>query len=229
MQPDKRAYFRNLSLSVAILPLLTFNVCYLIAATLQHVPACIPYLEGCTSVSSTGRVAPEGLLFRIGMFASAIVYLLLWQGVTQSLRANGVKSLAIGMLRVCSAVAVLSLLVYALTIGLQEPAYRVLRRFGINGFALGNFLAQLAFVLLYRPLRTAAGNGCFTWLVGLCIALPLIGIAAALLKLLGLPGRAVDNIAAWNGSLLVAAYYVALASLLWNHKIPAGRATSPSE
>lgn len=229
MQIDKRTYLRNLSLAMAILPLLTFNVCYVIAAVLQHVLACIPYLEGCTSVSSTGRAAPESLLFKTGMYASAVVYLMLWQGVAKSLRAKGVKFFASGVLRACSIVAVLSLVLYALTIGLQEQEYRVLRRIGINGFALGNFLTQLAFVLLYRPLRTAAGNSNFAWLAGLCIALLLLGAAAALSKLLGLPGRAVDNIAAWNASLLVAAYYVALAFILSNHNMPAGRAASPSE
>ena len=58
---------RALPLWAAVVPLVTVNVCYLIAVGMEHVPACIPYLSGCTSVSSTGRIAPESLIFRAGM------------------------------------------------------------------------------------------------------------------------------------------------------------------
>ena len=59
-------YQQALPLWAAVVPLVTINVCYVLGVSLDHLPACIPYLSGCTSVSSTGRIAPESLLSKAG-------------------------------------------------------------------------------------------------------------------------------------------------------------------
>ena len=79
MAPAKSAYLRFLLLWAAVVPLVTINVSYLTGVSFEHLPACIPYLSGCTSVSATGRVAPESLIFKAGMLSSAVVLALLWR------------------------------------------------------------------------------------------------------------------------------------------------------
>ena len=46
MERNYREYLRLLPLWAALLPLVTFNVSYLIAVAYEHVPACITYLCG---------------------------------------------------------------------------------------------------------------------------------------------------------------------------------------
>ena len=225
----RRADIFTLPYGAALLPLVTFNLCYVIAAVHEHVPTCIPYLQGCTSVSSTGRTSPESLIFKAGMLALAVILALVWHRTAGVLRKNGRSALRVGVLRGFAFLAFVSLVTYAVTLGLREEEYRVLRRIGINGFAFSNLLAQISFVVLYRPLQIEVTRTLFRWLIVLCIAVPLLGIAAELAKSLGLPRRATNNVVAWNAFLFVAAYYAVLARVWWHHGISAGRPASPSE
>jgi len=225
-----------LPLWAAIVPFVTFNVCYLVAVGLEHVPACFPYLSGCTSVSSAGRMAPESLLLRAGMLPSAVILALFWHRCSTFLELGGQSGLRLVSLRVLGTIAALSLVIYALTLGFDGDVYRTLRRSGINGFALSTFFAQLTLMFSYRPMRDAATNKLWRWLVVLCLALPLFGIAAEVAKWAGAPRHAANNIVAWNSFVVASAYYAVVARIWWHHGFvsrfeirSAGRATSPRE
>jgi len=225
MTSKPREYLRLLPLWAAVLPLVTFNVSYLIAVAYEHVPACITYLSGCTSVSSTGRLFPETLIFKTGMMSLAVVLALLWYRTAAFLDAR--------VLRVFASIMVVGLVLYAITLGMQGEVTEVLRRIGIRAFAFGTLLIQIAFVVLYRSIQTESTRTLFTWLVILCIALPLVGVISEVSKALGAPRRPTNNIAAWNAFLVSSGYYLVLARVWWHHKIAhstaSGRPASPSE
>jgi hypothetical protein len=225
MTNKQREFLRLLPFWAALLPLVTFNVSYLIAVAYEHVPACITYLSGCTSVSSTGRLFPEALIFKTGMLSLAVVLALTWHRTAAFLEAR--------MLRVFASIMVLGLVAYAITLGMQDENMQTLRRIGINGFAFGTLLSQISLAVLYRPLQTDATRILFRWLVILCIALPLVGVISEVSKALGTPRRPTNNIAAWNSFLVSSAYYFVLARVWWHHRIahsnPPGRPASPSE
>jgi hypothetical protein len=122
------------------------------------------------------------------------------------------------------------------TLGLREDEYRFLRRVGIDGFALSSLFAQVLFIGLYRPMRIDATQKLTRWLIALCIALPLLGIAAPLAKWAGVPRHVANNIVAWNAFVAVSAYYAVVGRIWWHHGFASelritssGRATSPSE
>ena len=55
-------------------PIVVVHVCYLLSAHYGYVDKCNPYIEGCTSISATGRHGPSYFLFKagtIGAVASA--------------------------------------------------------------------------------------------------------------------------------------------------------------
>ncbi len=227
---------RALPLWAAVIPLVTVNVCYLIAVGLEHVPACLPYLQGCTSVSSTGRMAPESLIFRAGMLPSALILALFWHRCATFLELGGQSGLRLITLRVLGVIAALSLIIYAVTLGFEGDVYRQLRRSGINGFALSTFLAQLLLVFSYRPMRIAATERLSRALIALCVALPLLGIAAEVAKWAGIPRHAANNTVAWNAFVTASAYYAVVARIWWHHGFvsrfeirSSGRPTSPRE
>ncbi len=229
MANGKSENLRFLSLWAAVVPLLTFNVCYLIALAYEHVPACIPYLSGCTSVSSTGRMLPESLIFKAGMLSTAVVLALLWHRSANFLRAGGQTLSRVNMLRLFGFLAATSLTLYAVILGGKGDELRLLRRIGIDGFALSNVAIQIMFIVLYRPIRIVATRKLFRWLVVICVALPLLGIAAEVAKAMGMPRRATNNAVAWNAFVVVSTYYAVVARIWWHHGISVGRPTSPSE
>ena len=206
--------FWTLPLWAALLPLVTYNLCYLVAIALDHLPACVPYISGCTSVSSSGRLPPENWIFKAGMLPLAAVVLLVWQRCAATLERAGQCGLRILMLRVLGITAALSLLLYIFTLGIAGTEFRAIRRIGINGFALSNFVAQLIFVFSYRPLRSDSTRTLWSWLAAICILLPALAIVAELAKSLGAPRHPVNNVLAWNALLLQCLWFAVLARVL---------------
>ena len=227
---------RALPYWAAIVPLVTVNVCYVVAIGLDHLPACIPYFTGCTSVSSTGRIAPESLIFRAGMLPSALIVALFWHRCATFLRLGGQSGSRLVTLQVLGVIAALSLVVYAVTLGFEDNAYRQLRRAGIIGFALGTFTAEVSLIIFYRPMRTATTEKLWRWLIILCVALPLLSVASEIAKWAGAPRHGANNTVAWNAFVVASAYYAVVARIWWQHGFSsqftitsAGRAASPRE
>jgi len=227
---------RALPLWAALLPFMTFNVCYLVAVSLEHVSACIPYLTGCTSISSTGRIAPESLIFKAGALPSAVIIALFWFRCATFLQVGGQAGTWAIALRVIAVAAGSSLVLHGVTLGLSDAPYPALRRIAIDGFALSSLALQVLFVFAYRPMRSDATRTLFRWLAVLCLALPALGIAAEVAKWVGAPRHAANNIAAWNASAFLCAYYILVGRVWQRHGFcsqfsitSGGRATSPSE
>lgn len=236
MEIEQREYLGRLPLWAAVVPLATINICYLIAMALDHLPACITYISGCTSVSSTGRNLPESLIFKAGMLSSAVVLALMWHRCATFLQLCGQPVSRTSLIRFFGFLAAVSLTIYAVTLGLREDEYRFLRRIGINGFALSNVVTQVLFIGMYRPMRTDATRNLVRWLIVLCVALPALGFASEVAKWLGAPRHQSNNTAAWNAFVLVSVYYAVVARIWWHHGFTStfritstGRPASPSE
>lgn len=211
--------FRRLALWIATLPLLTINVCYAFAIALDHLPVCVPYVSGCTSVSSTGRFTPESLIFKAGMIPSAAILLFLWCRCASFLEYLGETRSRFITLRILGVIAASSLILYSMTLGLRGDEYRLLRRVGIDGFAISNFAAQVLFVVAYRHRRSRTTENLWRSMIALCVALPALGIAAEIAKWVGAPKDVANNIVAWNAFVVLCAYYAAISGLRSRHDI----------
>ena len=53
--PSTPVRLSPLAWATALLPLVTMHVCYLLSASEQLVPWCLPWFEGCTSISRASR------------------------------------------------------------------------------------------------------------------------------------------------------------------------------
>jgi hypothetical protein len=173
-------------------------------------------------------MAPERFIFLAGMLPSVVILAFFWQRSAMFLKLGGQFGSRIVILQVLGIIAALSLLAYALTLGSEDDGYRQLRRAGINGFALSTFLAQVLLIFFYRSMRIASTEKPWRWLVGLCAALPLLGIAAEVAKYVGAPRHAANNIVAWNAFVVASAWYAVVARVWWHHGF-SGLPTSPRE
>ena len=159
---------------------------------------------------------PESLVFRAGMLPTALVLVLFWWRCAAFLSLGGHSGVRLAMLRILGVIVALSLVIYALTLGLEDDGYPQLRRAGIVGFALATFVAQVLLISCYRPMRIVATRSLLRWLIVLCWALPLLGIAAEVAKWAGVSRHAANNIVAWNAFVVASAYYAVVARI-WRH------------
>lgn len=67
-------------LLVATIPFVAAHLAYAISIDAGHVPACVPYVEGCTSISRAARHGLGNHLFRLLMLPSALLLALHWLG-----------------------------------------------------------------------------------------------------------------------------------------------------
>ena len=206
-------------LLTALLPALAINLCYLLAASQGHVPWCIPYLEGCTSISATGREAPESYLFRALVIPTAVLLAIYWRLNFAWLKAIGSENgRAIRSMLWLGCVAALALVVYATVLGSVGEGYKLQRRLGVAVFYVCTIAAQLLFT---RELKLAASRPASP--VSRPTAMALTGLFAVILGagLLGLVLSGTwagygdyDDSVQWSLTLLLLAH-VALTYLAW--------------
>jgi hypothetical protein len=170
------------------------------------------------------------------MLPSALIVVLFWHRCSTFLRLGSQSSSRLVILQVLGVIAALSLVIYAVTLGFEDNAYRQWRRAGIIGFALSTFSAEVSLIIFYRPMRIATTEKLWRWLIVLCVALPLLSIASEVAKWAGAPRHGANNTVAWNAFVVASAYYAVVARIWWQHGFSrqfsitsAGRAASPRE
>lgn len=131
-----------LPLLVAAVPLVAAHVAYALSIAEGHVPACVPYLEGCTSISRAARHGTGNLVFRLLMLPTAVLMWQHWLVARQWLRTSGPTG-AGASLPWLGALATLALAVYVGFLGSEGEAYRFLRRHGVVWYFAATYLAML--------------------------------------------------------------------------------------
>lgn len=195
-----------LPLLITLLFLAAAHLAYALSIHGGHVPACVPYVEGCVSISRAARHGLGNHLFRLLVIPCAVLHAWVWWLSAKWLRGGA----AMLLLGVASALA---LAVYATFLGTEGEAYRFLRRYGVVAYFGFGYLAQLALMRRARcmavlPAPMLAG---MSWL---CAAMLALGIGNVLAGALADDPVAKDrweNIFEWWLGLLMVGWYAVLA------------------
>ena len=198
-------------LLTALLPIVGINITYLIAASADHVPWCFVYLDGCTTISSTGRAAPESLWFRAFLIPGAVLMMICWRligGWLQCLEGNQYKGSAI--IQSLGILAGAFLIFYTVALGFIGPEYVLQRRIGVTLFFGFTFLAQLLLTRrLWNLVNSQPGSYPLQLVrikMGLSWFLLIVGLASIpISNFIG--GNEPENIVEWNFSFLVYSYF----------------------
>lgn len=213
MRAPERIPLRRYAWLVAGLPFLAVHLAYLLSIREGYAPACVPYFDGCTSISRAARHGSANLLFKPLMLVHVLMLALFWRRIAERLRAlrpdaprRVATVLALGLL----AAAFLAL--YASVLGVEGRVYQWLRRYGITLYFAGTVLAQmLAAVLIEKtPAVTRRQRGL---LAALCAALLGLGLASIPLRAFDDDGSLI-NVVEWWYALLMGAGYVAIAAAM---------------
>lgn len=209
------------ALLVGVLPILVVNLCLVISIQAQTIPNCIPYLEGCTSVSAAGRNPPAIYLFRLVMLPTAAALILFWiinhrwlsllRGEPET---RGAVILWLGV------IGAVFLGVYVTFLGTEGDFQRLMRRYGIYVFFAFTALSQL---LTARDMLASAAKRddprirlhalIILWL---CAGMLVMGLTNVVLKaILADPDQA-ENVIEWNFAILMQAFFL-IAWRSWKH------------
>jgi hypothetical protein len=205
-----------LPLAIAVLPFAATHVALLWSIEAGHVPGCVPYLTGCTSISRAARHGASNDLFQAVMLPVALLHAANWIVARRWFAALHPARGAAASLVPLGLVAALALAVYAFALGTEGDFYRWMRRFGITFYFACSYLAQLVFVHRLGQLEQPPGFeqrgmlaiGMLLLAMGIGSVAASAGIADDDLK------DAVENVLEWNLALLMTFWFL-LQARLW--------------
>jgi hypothetical protein len=149
-----------IALAAGLLPFAVVHLCYAVSVADGHLPGCVPYLTGCTSISATGRHGWGYFLFKGGMIPAAVLIAAYWAMCREWLlaagRPDGPLLRALVWLGITSAAF---LVLYTVFLGSKGEIYNLMRRFGVTVYFAFGALAQM--MLLRELLEFRRGNADF--------------------------------------------------------------------
>ncbi len=203
----------RIALCNALLPFLAVHACYLLAAYGGHVDWCFPYVDSCTSISKTGRQAPEYFLFKATMIPAGLLMILFWRLNLEWLRSLGDdESRLAASIPWLGLVAGVCLVMYTIALGHKGESFQLVRRTGVTLHFAMTFLAQLFMTIRLRAMRAQPDFPVSSRVVhamwGVCLLVVALGLLHDFLKATfpGYDDRFEDAME-WNVALLLNIHY----------------------
>ncbi len=202
-----------LPLAVALVPVFAAHLAYALSIEAGHVPACVPYVEGCTSISRAARHGLGNHLFRLLMLPSALLLTLHWLATIVWLRQSTGEARTGRSLWLLAPFAGLALAVYVTFLGTDGEAYRFLRRYGAQLYFASVYLAQLVVV---RHWHCRLGRWDRVGAVWLAISLLMLALGLSYTAVANgfedpeLKDR-MENLLEWHIGALMTTWYLLLA------------------
>ena len=209
---------RLLALIVTLLPLFAVNAAYIISVNAELVPRCIPYFEGCTSISRAARQGDAIFLFRASMIVHAVLLMWYWRfaqcwlNKLRTLVAANQANRSPQIMYFLGVVGAFFLILYADYLGSSGDFYRFMRRHGVLYYFTLTPLAQLIMLSQLYKLRKLApelsiSSGVLRYQLGILLLILLMGLISLLLGYLYGSSFERENIIEWNYALLLTAYF----------------------
>lgn len=198
----------------ALLPVVAGTAAYVVAAATESVPTCIPYFDGCTSISSTGRTHPSRWVFKPLILAAAVAmgaFFILAGRLTSHRDTRRVDPVV-----ACGIVAALALIVYVTFLGSKVELFETLRRYGVSMFFGVTFLTQLLLARRLGGMRSAT-NRAARWMLIVCAALLIVGLASIPVSNFVVDNKRIENVIEWNFALLLHLNFLAAWRALAHH------------
>lgn len=191
------------TLLAGLLPIVAAHAAYLLNVHAgEAFPAefiCLPYLDGCVSISRAARSGPGLKLFQALMLPSALLLFLSWRCVRQWLAELPAGSA--GQARTIAALGMVGavfLVLYVTALGHEDEWYRWQRRYGVILYFGGTALAQLLLVWVLWPARGRLADGRLrrpvAALTGLVSVQWALGVFSSLKRLLFDDPQLIDRI-----------------------------------
>lgn len=213
----------TLALLAGLLPIVAVHAAYLLnlldGTGLAPEYVCLPYLDGCVSISRAARSGPGLHLFRAVMLPSAVLLAICWAQTRPWLRLlDACSERRAAVIAGLGMTGAAFLVAYAGWLGTEGDWYRWLRRYGVVFYFGGTALAQLLLVWVLWPQRRVLAGGRLRQPVALLTALVtvqwILGVFSPFKRLLFDDPELVDrieNVIEWCYALPMSAAFLVLA------------------
>ncbi len=191
------------ALLTALVPTFTVNLCYAISSAQGLVPACVPYFEGCTSISSAGRYGISYYLFKVGMVCSAVLLVMYWRRMSALIMDGSGR--AAPMVTAVGTGGAVFLVLYTAFLGSEGDIYFLLRRFGTILYFGLTLVAQL---MALRRLEGFASRWLTRTKKACCLGMLFFGGASIPVMNYMDNKDAFQDIIEWDLSLLMQMYFL---------------------
>ncbi len=207
---------RLLPLITGLLPILAIHISLMLAIDAGSIPACIPYIDGCASISATGRNEPASFIFKPAMMSEWLLLVFYWLFNVAWLRSLAIKAgtstykgIWISLIGCGGAIA---LILYVTFLGTHGAFYEFMRRFGVYFYFLFTVIAQIMLARYTIHLARSLNLNSVLKIGKIQMALALIPFILGALNLvlkstLDNPDPA-ENIIEWVFALLMQSYFV---------------------
>ena len=200
---------RVLALICFILPTTTVIISYLISVKLNLVTACIPNIEGCTSISRAGRYVPVKYFFKPMMFLYAIFLFLFWYNFLEKIKTINVSEKKFPWFATFS---ILFLILYIVFLG-EGKIYEFFRRIGIYIYifftVITQFLISKKLYSIKQKIKKIYNIKFIKVNYFLTLFLVIFGIILMPILLIKIDNFSeIKNIISWNYFFLIQLYFL---------------------
>ena len=200
---------RALALICFILPITTVIISYLVSVKLNLVTACIPNIEGCTSISRAGRYVPVKYFFKPMMFLYAIFLFLFWYNFLEKIKTINVSEKKLPWFATFS---ILFLILYIVFLG-EGKIYEFFRRIGIYIYifftVITQFLISKKLYLIKQKIKKIYNIKFIKVNYFLTLFLVIFGIILLPILLIKIDNFSeIKNIISWNYFFLIQLYFL---------------------
>ena len=206
---------KNLSFIIFLIPTLTVIFSYIFALNLNLVPSCIPIIDGCTSISRTGRYFPVNIFFKTLMFISGVATFLYWYRNFKFFKSLNNKKL-IKITYTLGLISISFLFLYLIFLG-ENNYYRFFRKIGIFIYILFSIISELLLsIIYYRYIDNELFNNNFIkFKFYLSIFILTMGVSLFPFMVMKIDNVAnLRNIISWNFFLLIQVNFL-FTFLIW--------------
>lgn len=191
----------TLSRLIFLVPVITVTFAYFLSSLGGYVDRCVPFLDGCTSISKVGRYGVSFYLYKILIIPSVILMITFWYQVNQYVY----KSKLLLFINITSCIF---LIIYLLALGFDGKIYRFMREIGIFIFFILTPICQawLSFSLPNNKIRSK-------FFLYVLLFLYLISLVSYFF-VLPLNNANYENIIEWNFAFLIFLFFPLFGGLL---------------
>jgi hypothetical protein len=195
---------RFLPLFVGIVPVIGVAASFWLNVRAEVLDDCMPLLEGCVSISATGRYMPGSMPFRAVLLPQAALLVVLWWVGVEWLKQVAPSSRAGRTVLSSGVVGAVALVAYVTFLGTRQPFYEFMRHFGIYFYFFGTAIAQIALTVAMPHSRL---RSIMFWVI---VAPFVLGLTNWAQKLLLGNSAIFENTVEWNSALLMQVWFVLL-------------------
>jgi hypothetical protein len=204
----RRFRFEVVAWLCALLPLVASHAAYLISASLDAVPWCLPHIEGCTSISRAARsTGPAIVLYKSLILPYSVLVAVFWWHAAAWLReVRPERRKTVRALPVVGLVAALGTFSYTVVLGVDGELIGFIRRYAIN---IGFGFTVLADLLLAAAIANEprVPEALRRTAVGICLAMLVLGLASIPLQFLTASHDAAVNAIEWTYGVLMLCFF----------------------